>query len=291
MAPKTYNRRPAPGFESELEQRRAIVAQIYELLERAEARRRNEPHRRRKWDQVLDNLERGLAEARARVAVLEPLAEAAASVNSYPSSDDDRNQEDPEEAEDFSGNADSMTENAGTGGGKDQEEAPTLSEDASRGLPPPPALRLMDTPFGVEMEATLEKLSQGRAHARRGEDKDGHYEAERLLNTQVEFLSQQHGAARAKQKSTGRSPEYGEAERRRQAVLRGAIDKLKKGAFASLTFEEAELALSCYISLETRLFLNERDARLKVILKQGLSGIAHYSERLANHVRDAYNKA
>lgn len=288
MAPRTPNKRPEPGFESELEQRRAIVAQIHELLERAEVRRRNEPHRRRKWDQVLDNLERGLAEARARVAVLEPLAEAAASVNSDPPSYDDTAPDEPEETDDQSINPDSMTEKREVERGGEQDEATALSKDAADGVS---ALRLLDTPFGAEMEATLEELSQGRAHARRGEDEEGHYEAARLLDARVEFLSQQHGAAQATQESTGRSPEYGEAERRRQAVLRGAIDKLKKGAYASLTFEEAESALSCYTLLETRLFLNERDARLKVILKQGLSGIAHYSERLAKCVRDAYNKA
>lgn len=271
MAPKTYNRRPEPGFESELEQRRAIVAQIYELLERAEARRRNEPHRRRKWDQVLDNLERGLAEARARVAVLEPLAEAAASVNSYNPSDGDNPDRDtpPEEA-----------------------DAPSpLPEDASCNLPPAPisSLRLMDAPFGVEIEATLEELGQGRAHVRNVKAGEGDSEAARLLDAQIEFLSQQGGAVRTKQEI--RNGAQTEAERRRQTVLRGAIEKLKRGAFASLSFEEAELALTCYGLLETRLFLNERDARLKVILKQGLSGIAHHNERVAELLRDVRDGA
>lgn len=291
MASKTPNKSPEPGFESELEQRRAIVAQIYELLERAEVRRRNEPHRRRKWDTVIDNLERGLVEARARVAVLEPLAEAAASVNSYSPCDNNRDREERKESQEPSVSAGLGMENEGANGGLEPEEATVASENPSLTLPSAPALPLMDTPFGVEMEATLEELSQGRAYARSGENEEGRYEAARLMDARVEFQSRQHEAATAKPENAGRSAEYSEAERHRQAVLRAAVQKLKKGAFASLSFEEAELALSCYTSLQTRLFLNERDARLKVILKQGLSGIAHYSDRLAKRLQDAYYEA
>ncbi len=273
MAWKTPSKRPEPGFESELEHRRAIVTQIHELLERAEYRRRNEPHRRRKWDKVLDNLERGLAEARARVAVLEPLAEAAASVNSQEPPDTD------------APDGDTPAEDA---------IAPSPPpQDASCNLPSAPAssLRLLDAPFGAEIEATLKELSQGQAHVPSVETGEGKNEADWLLDTQIESLSHSNGTTNAAQESGGKSTGDREAERRRQTVLSGAIEKLKKGAFATLSFEEAELALSCYTLLETRLFLNERDARLKVILKQGLSGIARHSERLAELVRDAYKGA
>ncbi|MFP4173493.1 MAG: hypothetical protein ACLFV4_11340, partial [Candidatus Hydrogenedentota bacterium] len=237
---------------------------------------------------VIDNLERGLAEARARVAVLEPLAEAAASVNSYSPSDDDRGREEPKESQAPSVGAGIWMEKEGTNGGLEPEEVPVASENPSLRPPPVPAVRLMDTPFGVEMEATLDELSQGRAHARSGEEVEGQYEAARLLDARIELQPRRHEADAAKPENAGRSAEYSEAERHRRAVLRAAVQKLKKGAFASLSFEEAELALSCYTSLQTRLFLNERDARLKVILKQGLSGIAHYSERLAKRLEDAH---
>lgn len=195
---------------------RAALDQVRDLLAKADAKRLAEPDDMRKWNRVLENLEKSLDLTRARFEQSE------AHVLRLQSEIARIRGEAPPKAVDEAPPA------ADAGQGSDWDE--TMSEVGA---------------------LNLEQASLLQARIDSGEVHDEQLEA---------------GLALANQMHTAPEPDPDMQVPRRQMALRGAIDKIKRQRFDTMTLDEVKLVLACHALLTSRLEPTSRDQRLRRIL-------------------------
>jgi len=220
---------------------RDIFEQIKALLSKADARRASASDNDRRWNRVLDHLERSLDEARARLERVDRFvakAQCAGSdaVSSVSPADEDTVQCSGDDIQLSQDPAEAVT----------QVLALSLT-DLSKLTMEQVALLHAQLP---EQEIDLESADMERAEAR------------------IELANQTRRSAAA---DPSRPLSF--TERRNQLILRAAINKARAGRCSDVTREERRLISSCYEMLCRRLDPDARDERLKALLKQAVDAL------------------
>lgn len=244
-------------LRDQVAQYEANLVRVKELLAKADARLRAANEDRRKWGRVVTNLEASLDEARARLErarVELRMAEQQAESGIQP----------PQAKPEVAVSPAAPSSDYGT----------SLSDSSLsllKGLMQRPMQELAQVPLeemvlieaALPEEEVLEKTEDGR----------------RLLG-RIELVNQ-----------TRESPEErfdpaGE-DRRRQVVLRAAIDKLQKNQVDKMTPEEIRMTLVCHTLLSRRLNPSIRDQHLLRILSAAINVLRRKNTeftRIANEV-------
>ena len=214
------------------------LAAVMELLRKADERRKTEPGNRTMWHRVLNNLERSLIELRSRMQSAEiEIGKLENELVEFP----DQETDGPP--------PDSARESTGA------QAALPLDPPLSRAPLPMEAARLiLARPVEEIAELTLQDVSLMFDSVTMENVAAAAPDAAQLMNT-LEF---------AGQRSEGDAA--GEAEGRRQTVLRCAIEKIQTNQFDKMTPEEVRMTLVCYESLTRRANRTPKDERLCRIL-------------------------
>lgn len=228
------------GLREKCEETRGMVEKIRLILEKADARKLQEPENRRHWDQVIDQLERSLLEMRGRLEHLEyqltTLDQGVhAASNGIPTTT------------------------------ADSSGAPTLVLSVN----PEEALRKV-LALSLEELSSLTMEQVGLLHAQLPQyaealDKDGAERAEARIE-----LANQLRPQRTESPEEARKPVSHFMERRRQFLLRAALDKVRAGRLPDITREEKTLIASCHEMLSRRVMPDERDKRLLRMLQEAV---------------------
>lgn len=223
-----------------------VLEQITSLLAKADARRTGDPEGQRRWNHVLDHLERSLDEARARIERIDLyIAQTQAVLEGRGAAPALKPGEDSEEL----------------AGSEIQ-----LSQDPDEAVSQVLAMSLTDlSKLSMEQVALL--------HAQLPEHDTDLQPAEvKRAEARIELANQVRGALKGE---TQRPLSI--TERRHQYLLRAALEKTRAGRISDVTREEKKLIASCYEMLSRRLEPDARDERLKTMLKQALDtlGMQH----------------
>jgi hypothetical protein len=219
-------------LEEDCRRQRSLVDHVRDLLGRADERRLAEPENRRRWNRVLDNLEVALDEAKARLERAEfRLAEARRRGTLSPSSS-------PSEPE-------------------TPAPEPELAADVDA-CAFEAARRLLAAPLEEAERASLEQVALARNYLERHGNDGERTSAERRLAARVELAVQAQANARPA------SPDP--YERRKQTMLRQAMNKALDGDLGGLTLREMDLLVGSYAVLLRRRDLSPKEERLCRIL-------------------------
>lgn len=210
-----------------------MVEKVHELLHRADERRRAEPHNVRRWDSVVDHLETSLADARARLGLVE----------------DELARVEQCLAPDARGTAPPPAP-------PPDPPAPPAAVELSN-EPREAARQLLALDLNQLAALTMEQVSQLHSQLRAGAVPGAIEEMERLAG-RIEVANQTPAPA-----SPG-------GERRGQEVLRHAVGRLQLGEADRLARREAALVLSCYELLDRKISPTPSDLRLKGLLEPHL---------------------
>lgn len=227
-------------LERRRDEAKHTLEEVRDLLAKADQRRLQEPGNQRKWNQVLDNLESSLKEAKSRLELCEAEFLRAQTLNAAPASEPVAAPSAAPAAADWSRLAD--------------EER-----------------RLLEVPIEELGNLSLEQL--GLLHSRLARrDAAQHPEIEQLFQ-RIELANQTHHEAAI-------GPQENPEQHRRQFLLRGAVEKAHKGQIHQMTGEEIQLLISCHALLLRRLNLTNKDRRLIDILGEALTALKRRSTEL-----------
>jgi len=221
-------------------QHEANLGRILQLLDKADARRREETHRPGRWNRVLDNLEASLDEAKARL-------EACRLDMAW---------------------TEREREKLGQGVSAEREGEPPPQErqtSAERGELPPlsqasleAARDILNMPLEEIGALTLEAVALVHSEVGEGNETPRSPQERRLLG-RLELANQWRSAPPA-------PPDGSAFQPRRQRTLRAAVEKIKTSRLDTLTPDEVRLVISCHALLTRNLKQNPREERLKRIL-------------------------
>ena len=211
------------------------VAAIQDLLKKADRRRCEEPDNSHRWNRVLDNLERCLDEAKAHVGRCQ------LEIGRI-----QRTLQDEQESADRTDSAPPQSESMPL-------EAPSATTlDAAR--------RILSMSVEEMSALTLEEVAL--LHGQLANENVTLIEQDTAgVLSRIELANQLQAAP-----PPSASEDTGAPERRRQVLLRGAIDKICAHQLHNMTEEEARLVISTHALLVRRLTSNPKDERLKHIL-------------------------
>ncbi|MBP8131784.1 MAG: hypothetical protein KA184_19570 [Candidatus Hydrogenedentes bacterium] len=223
-----------------------VLEHITALLSKADSRRLADPEGQRRWNNVLDRLERSLDEARARVERIDFLVgQTQAVLDGRDTAPPSRADEylDPQLDSDFQ-----------------------LSQDPGEAMSQVLAMSLSDL-----SKLTMEQVALLHAQLPEQDIDIASAETQRA-EARIELANQ----VRRRSETDGQRS-LSITERRHQYILRAALQKTRTGRLSDVTREEKRLLSSCYEMLARRLEPDARDERLKNMLRQALDtlGIQH----------------
>ncbi len=244
--------------QAEREQAQATLARVHDLLAKADERCVSDDTRR--WNKVVDDLERALAMVKSRLTACDQHAielnrkiaelEASGNFEGYPE----------EVRREF--------EQLGLCVPKDHitaaEQIMTMPLDVLRDLTLDQVAEMHTMLFEApEQEATPENAKPAFPAAAVPKAKHSHLddriERARLLKQQRDAGTKRHGSDFV--------------ERRNQKLLRDAIAKASRAQFAALSLEEVDAFQACRKQLAGRTGLGESDARLRDMLDRFAEGV------------------
>ena len=218
-------------------QYREDLARVMSLLSKADARRKSETRDQRKWNTVLDNLEKSLDETRARLTVCDTRIEFLERELKGSPADTPPPLSRAPEMDEFDG----------------LEGLPALTENSLA-----VAKKILTMPVEDIGQLSIEETALLYSHIT-DESVDGASPSVERLLGRIEVANQT--APEAAQVEKERQP-----QERRQAVLRAAVDKISAGRLDDMSAEEVRLTVATYNLLERRVTSSPRDKRLKRIL-------------------------
>jgi hypothetical protein len=252
------------GIASELEQLRTDQVRlkqnlydVLELIDKAESRRKSEAENRSRWNRVLDNLEACMDEAKAKLGACESRIEhlerrrSAANVEPEPAQDVEARTPAVPEAP-ARRPEDAITD----------EELRILEEmgpvneasfDAAR--------RLLSIPLDEMGKLSLEEVALLHEQISHADADTFGADAGRIFG-RLELANQV--------RSDGGGELDTSHERRRQILLRSAIDKILGGRVSEMTEAEIKVTLACHELFARRINMTKRDERLKTIINAGV---------------------
>lgn len=219
---------------AELAQHEENLATVLALLEKADRRRREEPENLPHWNRVLTNLEHCMDEARARVGACQLQI--------------------------------SRLERAREGEAQSQIPGHAIAPAAMSPLPAPSttaldaAQTILNMPLEQLSKLTLEEVAFLHGHISNDNLTLIEQDTSGILG-RLELANQLQAQTPDPPQDEPLSP-----ERRRQEVLRNAIDKICANRLNMITPEEAQLVNATYELLSRRLSSKPKDERLKRIL-------------------------
>lgn len=223
-------------LRTEYAQHQEIRAQISDLLGEADERRRQEAGTRAKWDRVISNLETCLREAKARLTHCEVELFRVEKRLDGLSVEKTGAIELPPELEEFA----------------DIEDLRALTEDSLEA-----ARKILGMPLEDIAKLNLEEVAELHNEIEEASTKVSKSSLERLRG-RLELANQ-----------FAESPpdqDLPDSERRRQHILRAAIEKIRTNQIDYMTEKEIKLILASYTLLTQRLSSIPKDERLKRIL-------------------------
>jgi hypothetical protein len=222
-------------LHKKLEDSRKNRDEVTGLLEKADLRRKNEPGNERKWNQILENLEFSLDEARKTVA---------------------SNELDIQRAEK---SLQSLKEAA-----QEKPTSPEASDDSSGvivpAIPEGMAKNILQIPIEELSKLSLEDIT--RLH----EQMENEDQSKDLGDVTANSKASDTSAADDKKSNDSPSPEKGTVEQRRQLILRSAISKIQSNDLTQLTKLERQAVINCQRALSEKSNPSVRDQRLLRIL-------------------------
>ncbi|HOT51518.1 MAG TPA: hypothetical protein P5318_16655 [Candidatus Hydrogenedentes bacterium] len=254
------------------EQAKAALANVVDLLDKADARRAKEGERR--WGRIVDNLEGALQLAKAKVTGYEQ-----------------RIRECEQHLEALA------RASVGTGPKPLLEFVSAEFEDViPEGMKLPPdhlaaAQRILgmslDDLGGLTLEQVADMNAQLYEEPPEPPKPPSPPEPERTrsaLDERIEHAKEIRESLAARR--SNQPPSF--AERRRQKVLRDAIAKVMNGKIQTLDFEEVEMLVQCYNGIEERPDKSDNDTRLQAMLGRFLPAIQERASELRRKRAQTY---
>ena len=218
------------------------LGDVNELLRQADRRRKTERSNQRKWDRVLENLERGLDETKSRITGCEVNLKTARKALD---AKDEAPEAAAEPAEESVPEPEASVSEAGGGGYL------ALAES------------IACTPLAELHRFTLEQIADVSGRLEREITRENFPDYEKLA-AHIEFANQLRSKA-------GESDEN--KERRGQGALRAAIDKVLNKQFDAMSPEEMRLILASQDLLLRNLRPGVQDERLGKLIAAGAAVI------------------
>jgi hypothetical protein len=229
-------------LEQEREARRATIERIRSLLVRADARRMEDSADARRWHATLNNLERTFDEANVQLAECETRIEGEKRRAAY-------------KAE-----LDSVVSSVGDPASLSRS-APAKSLIGSP-MAQVAVQRVEDRELHELDDVSLEEAAFVQAAINEGAGTDHELDRIAALARKLEFANQTR-AETAQSSASGTNA-------RSQLTLRSAVDKIVSGKLKTVTLEEFELVLGCFMVLQRRIDPGPADVRLREILEKSL---------------------
>lgn len=229
-------------LEQELEARQATIHRIRTLLSRADERRSASPAESRRWSSILTNLERTLEEAKAQLAECQVRLDYA------------------RERAHFNAQIDTVISSVARDDASLPAHAPELHDSGINR-----AIQHVASAELHELEGvTLEEAAMVQAALNNQPVQEALAGRNATLASKLEFANQTRRRD-AIVKQSGGAGNF-----RTQLALRAAVDKIVAGKLKSVTLDEFDLILGCYIVLQRRIDPDDADLRLKDILEKAL---------------------
>jgi hypothetical protein len=267
-------------LEVSRDQAKAAVDNVLELLRKADLRRREEGDR--PWNRILDNLERALDLTRARFTTYEQL------LKERRRDLDFLRQSGRTGAADPSANSPSIEE---------QVLIDTLREVLPEDVPLPrnhilAAERILAMSLDVLGNLPLEEVASRNAQLfedpeaetqKQSQDASATVPKEGWLDARIARAKQTREALAA-----ARRPESTFGERRRQVILRNAIEKVIVGNFNLLDLSEIDLVLQCAKIIGEKPSRDATDARLKSVIERSTAKLNERASELRRRRAQMY---
>lgn len=232
-----------------------VIEQILALLAKVDQRRREHPRDRRRWDVRADDLEETLLESKRRQAFLEQrVIELTRKLEAYIASQD-------KEADTLN---DTMV-----------PELPDTMEAGTGSTPPEgrgnvqAAQRILDLPLFKLQDAPLEDFILAKLFLESKESitlsRENREDLTKRIKIYDRSVDRRQQADRSSESAT---------ERRRQLVLREALDKCLRNQVGSVTLDEINIIVACYdMLLQEEGHDHSPDDRLLVIVNDAIDKI------------------
>ncbi|MCX5756975.1 MAG: hypothetical protein NTU83_00405 [Candidatus Hydrogenedentes bacterium] len=254
------------------EQAKAVLANVKDLLDKADVRRANEGER--PWGRIVDNLEGALQLAKAKVTGYE------------------------QRVRQCEQHLEAVRRAAAHTGPKALEEFTSAEfEDViPEGMRLPPdhlvaAERILSMSLDDLGSLTLEQVAdmnlQLYEEPPAAPETAPPPEPERprsVLDTRIERAKEIRESLAARHQS--QQPSF--AERRRQKLLRDAIAKLTTGKVQALDLDEIELILQCHSGIEERIEKSQNDVRLQTMLEHCIPAMQERASELRRKRAQTY---
>jgi len=254
------------------EQAKAALANVVDLLEKADARRAKEGERR--WGRIVDNLEGALQLAKAKVTGYEQLI---------------RECEQHLDAV--------LRASAGTGPKPLVEfVSPEFEDVIPEGMKlPPDHLAAAQRILGMSLDdlggLTLEQVADMNAQLYEEPPEPPKPVQTPTLERPRSALDERIERAKEMRESLAarhpvQQPSF--ADRRRQKVLREAVAKVMGGKVQTLDLEEIEMLVQCHSSIEERTDKSENDVRLHAVLARHIPAMQERASELRRKRAQTY---
>lgn len=250
---------------------RGSIDHVYELLSKADQRRRDRRGDRRRWNRTVDNLERTLLERKSRLVGCE---QEIIRFTRKLDETEDASEAPPEEADSEETLSDKPEEAIEAEAESAVEASPSNAQELTSDEFELAAEYMLTIPLKEVGDISLQEVGLVKTFLESEASSGLSAKKRKALGRRIERYD------REKERKEAAKADSDRKERRQQILLRSALDRCASDQIGSLTLNEIELIANCFEIVSSHSKKADEDAHLKAILEKAVRQINEKCARL-----------